>query len=408
MNIKKLLEFALILMIFVFGYQFIVIYLEDSHEVSYEIASGDHEFQIDENYIKKDKFDNYVIQITDDSGHHFVYQINNTFNKQKRIIKDIKTYEKDNYLCLYPITIDAHNETEILCNDGKELVSYQVAKNKIDLRSFVKSINLDDRFMDAKNNPLKTGNITIYSNNLYDDEYLGLYRYKYMTIYNRGQANDFSFSTKDIYKNELGVYINNYFLVPVVSNTTNEYYILDMKRGEPKYMSFSDPLSKNLYNIGVIDGKLYVFDLDKKIEYAINPNNASYEIIGSVSNGFVAYENGEWVTKSITEFTKNKIKFNQNVVDEELSFDYDEIYESNASYYLVDGNRVYRVYKNYKDVRVLLFETDKFNNMMVYNDRIYYLKDDNLYRYDQYGIKTLANNNEFKYNNVNVYYVYND
>ena len=51
-----------------------------------------------------------------------------------------------------------------------------------------------------------------------------------------------------------------------------------------------------------------MFDLKNKLEYEINPKSGSFEVIGNVNKGFKFYENGKWVEKSVTDFTKNKIK----------------------------------------------------------------------------------------------------
>ena len=409
MNIKKIISFIVIAFILVLIYQFVVIYFEKGHSIQYNISGNNIEFKVLEKYQKTDLEDGYTITITSPDNRQYSYYMKNNFNKQKKIISEVKIYNKDNYQCLYPVTI-SNTETEVLCSDGKNTYSSEYTNKKINIEEFLNELKLKDKYNDSKSDPVKDGQVIIYKNNLYDNEYLEIYRYKSLLTYNKDKKNSFTFSSKDIYTNELGQYINNYFLLPI-ENTKKEvaeYYIVNVKKDDYKYITLSQTLSNNLYNIGVVDGKLYGFDLKNKVEYEINPKSGSFEVIGNVNKGFKFYENGNWIEKSVTDFTKNKIKISTISKNDDLKFDYDKIYESNIAYYLIDNGKVYRVYKNAKDVRTLLFEEDKHNNLIVNKDRIYYIKDNYLYRYDQYGTKVLVNNNEFKYNNTNIYYVYND
>ena len=145
--------------------------------------------------------------------------------------------------------------------------------------------------------------------------------------------------------------------------------------------------------------------MKNKKEFAISPLGG-YEVIGTVEDGFKLFEDGKWVSKSVTEFTKNRIKID-NIPKVNLKFEYDYIYDSNKSYFIINDNKVYRIYKDNLDVRVLLFELNNYKNLKVNNERVYYIENNILYRYDQFGIKSLVNYNEFKYNNQNIYNVYN-
>lgn len=409
MNIKRVISFIVVLFILILIYQFIVILLEKGHSIKYNVSGNNIEFTILEQYKKTNSEDGYTIVITSPDNRQYSYYIKNSFNKQKKIISEVKVYNKDNYQCLYPITIN-NTETEVLCSDDKGTYSSEYTNKKVNIEEFLNELNIKDKYIDSKSDTEKDGQVIIYKNNLYDNEYLEIYRYKYLLTYNKDKKNNFTFSNKDIYTNELGQYINNYFLLPIenTNKDINEYYIVDIKKDDYKYITLSQTLSNNLYNIGVVDGKLYGFDLKNKLEYEINPKSGSFDIIGNVNKGFKFYEDGKWIEKSVTDFTKNKIKISTDFKVDDLKFNYDKIYESDNVYYLIENDKVYRVYKNAKEVRTLLFEEDKYNNLIVNKNRIYYIKDNYLYRYDQYGTKTLVNNNEFKYNNTNIYFVYND
>ncbi len=410
MSFKRVFEFIIVFLIVVFVYQFIVIYFENGHEVSYRVASNDLEFNISEKYSKSDDIDKYIINITNNDKYNFVYYLNNSFNKQKRIIDRIESYAKDDYLCILPITINDTLDLEILCSDGNDLYSYEYINKKIDVSGFVTQLKLDDKFIDNKNEEKEEDGLQIYNNNFYDNEYLEVYRYKYLAIFNKGEYKTYQFSTNDIYKNNLGVFLNDYFLMPIVNkkNKVEYYYVANVKNGVDRYLYFDDAISPNIYNIGIVNNKLYIFDLNEKNEYELDPKEKKYRIIGNISNGFQLYENGEWVKKSVTEFTNDKVTIDSRIKDEELKFNYDHLYEDDDTYYLVDNNKLYKVYKFNKDLRILLTDLNNYNNLNFSRGKIYYLRDGYIYRYDQYGTKTLAYNNEFKYNNTNIYYVYNE
>ena len=92
----------------------------------------------------------------------------------------------------------------------------------------------------------------------------------------------------------------------------------------------------------------------------------------------------------------------------ELNHKYDEIFETKNYYYTLVGNKIYKTYKKDLNKRVLLLELNQnYSNLQVEEGRIYYIVDNYLYRYDKYGVDILVENNEFKYNNTNIYHMYN-
>lgn len=404
---KRAFSFALIFLIFVLIYQFVIIFFEQSHEVEYKILSKDKEFEIEEEYRKHKKDDGYYITINQDKK-EFYYYIENNYNKQKRIIKDIKFYEKDNYLCIHPVTKDK-KELEIFCSDGKEVYSYDYVNKRVDISEFLVKLKQEDSYKTDNTNKVSDKEVHFYTNNFYSNEYLSLYQYKKVTVFNQGIFEDYSFSNQDVYKNELGVFIDNFFLVPITEygKPTPKYLLVDSIKLQQEIIYFDNPLSNKLYNIGVIDNKLYVFDLTYKTEYEINPNG-TYKVLGDVDKGFKKYVDGKWVDASVTDFTKDRIKFYETKKTIELNYKYDEIFETKNYYYTLVGNKIYKIYKKDLTKRVLLLELNQnYSNLQVEEGRIYYIVDNYLYRYDKYGVDILVENNEFKYNNTNIYHMYN-
>lgn len=404
---KRVVSFIITFLLIIFIYQIVVVFLSNSHSVSYQIASDDKIFTINETFKKDSNENGYYINIIDDTNKEFIFYVENYYNKQKKIINEIKYYEKDNYLCLYPIDIKNKNDFEILCNDGTGIYSYYYTNTKTDISLFLKNLNLTDKYIDNKNEEVSLDNTIFYKKNIYGNEYVELYRYKSLYIYNNGEVKDITFSNNDIYKNNLGAYINQYFLVPVLSNNTIiGYNVIDCLTKEQKTIEFTDTVSTNSYVVGIASDELYLFDITNKLEIAINPEG-SYQIIGNVEKGFTLYQKGNWIDVSITEFTTNKVTFDLSH-DVDLKYEYSALYAFNNAYYIIDNNKLYKIYKNDLETRVLLLELNNYNNLKIINDRIYYTSNQYLYRYNQYGVKTLLSSNELKYNDTNIYNVYND
>lgn len=406
---KKAVIFVSIILIVVLIYQFIIVLFSNSHEITYKISKDDYEFVIDEVYEKNSKLNGYLLNIRSADDRKFVYYIDNYYNKQKKIIEDIEVYEKDKYLCIYPISIKKNNEFEILCNDGDTLYSSYYVNKKIDINKFVKKRKREYEYKNDTKEKYVNDTITFYQNNFYDNEYLELYRYKYLDVFNKKELKTYKFSDKDIYINNLGNYINNYFVVPKYNekNKITSFHVINILNGKTKDIDFKETLSQKIYRIGIIGNTLYIFDLDNKKEYEINIEKGTYEIIGTVEDGFKIYKDEEWKTISITEFINNKITFDIQA-DIDLDYEYDKIYQTDKAYYIINDNKLYKIYKNNKAIKILLLELNNYTNIQITNDRVYYISGVYLYRYDENGLKKLVENNEFKYNNTNIYYMYNN
>lgn len=406
-NIKRILGLTFTFLLIILVYQFIVVLLSNGHEVTYQYAVDNKVFTITETYKKDNNEDGYYLNIKDEKNKEFVFYVDNFFNKQKKIIKEIKYYNKDNYLCIYPIDMKNQNDFEILCNDGEELYSFYYANTKIDLSEFPKQLKKSNLYVDNKEKVEELNNVNFYSKNIYDNEYVEIYRYKSLFYFHDDNISNITFAISDIYKNTLGAFMDEYFLAPIIrDNRLAGYNSINIVTGDETKFEFNESVSTNCYILGIANEMFYIFDLNNKYEIEINPKGA-YTIIGTVESGYKTYNKGKWEPVSITEFTDKKITFDLSH-GEKVNFEYDELYTTNNAHYYVSQNKLYKVYKNDLDTKVLLLEFENYIDIQIDNDRVYYIVDDCLYRYDKYGIKTLVSNNEFIYNNTNIYHVHNE
>ena len=90
-----------------------------------------------------------------------------------------------------------------------------------------------------------------------------------------------------------------------------------------------------------------------------------------------------------------------NIINKELGIE-EERWRDESAF-----RKRYQAAKKFYDNCFSKMESDTYaKEVKVKNDRIYFIADDYLYRYDEYGITSLVKREEFKYNFNNIYDVY--
>ena len=98
MRIKKKIKIIIILFLLIIP----ILFLRKVYIREYDIIYEKNKYIINEIYKYKDKTDTYEINIKNKTQ-EFTYILNNDFNKNKKIIKNIKVYKEDNLTCILPI-----------------------------------------------------------------------------------------------------------------------------------------------------------------------------------------------------------------------------------------------------------------------------------------------------------------
>ena len=211
---KKIISFIIVLAIMFFVFQFGVNLFKKSHNVSYSINVLDKKLVVHEEYSKDKVIDYYYFEVTLDKI-KFVFDIDNIFNKQKQIIKNIKIYEKKDLVCLSPIYIKNNNDPDIICNIDGDQYSYTSIKDKYDLSEFIDSIeNFDEnKYLNDNSFDLEDRN-KVYKGNMYDNENVIMYNYSTLNKISKKKNSIIRFANYDIYNNELGVLIDKYYVLP--------------------------------------------------------------------------------------------------------------------------------------------------------------------------------------------------
>lgn len=403
---KKIFNFTLVLAILFLVFQFGITIFKSKHSVDYSIKKEDKEIAIHEEYFKDKKVDYYYFELTINKV-KFVFDVNNNFNKQKKIIDDVKVYEKDDLMCISPVYIKNNNDPEIVCNINKDQYSYyEVAKN-YNISNFIDVIdNYNLEKHSSSNKTVNVGRNKVYEDNMYEDENVLVYNYSYLSKIYKYNDKRINFAKYDIYHNDLGILIDKYYVLPKYENRP-EYIsllIINIETEKIEELDIEERLSTNIYINGVVDNKLYLFDKSNLVQYEIDPKKKTYRITGNQKSNAQYYNAGKWETKNIYDFSRQELTFKYSYPVKEK---YVEAFETDKFYYYYNNNNeFYKVYKKNLNKPIFLFKFNDMKEVKVSNDCIYFINNNTLYRYDDNGLKKILTNNEFQYNYENIYSVY--
>ncbi len=363
--------------------ELIFVIFKTKHNIEYKLNIGDKTYDINE--VFKDK--KYYVTISLDNI-KYSYVFDNIFHKSKKIIKDIKYYVKDDLKCIYPVLDNGY----IVCSKDNKLYSGNYFIN--DLGDF-------SSYLDASYST-KTRNIgfaKVYYENIKDNY---IYVYKYNGMYSIGEKlEDINMFSNDTYNNELGVLIGKYY---VSFNYDDKYeyntiLIYNITNNKKRTIELEKPISKSSYINGVVDNKLYVFDVDNLVQYEINPKNKKVREVGNKKDG-VMYYDGEFKTLDVYDFKKEVVKFKYN--DVSYSY-YNKI--GNISYYLDDDNN-FVMHNDVTLLDVVLFNK-RISNINISDDFIYFVNDNTVYSYYIGGtFVPLVSYDELRFNPLNRVFVY--
>jgi len=410
---KRVFSFIIVLAFLFFIYQFVVMLFISHHEVVYNIVKDDKNFEIVEIYEKEKDYENYVFKIKEDTN-TFYFHNSSKLNKKDKIISNVEYFEKDELYCIYPVIENKSMNSEIVCLKNNKLLTYSALKSMSDYRvdEFViilKNKNYENLSWINNDTLTPYHDKQIYKDNLIDNETIILFNYDSIDYYTKEKIDTINLFRNDRYENDLGVLVNNYYVIPNYDqrHEFNSIYIINLKDKSKKEFVFSEEISFDSYINGVVDNDIYLFDKDNKVQYKINPKDETIEIVGSIDVLCKYYNGDKFIEMSVGEFVNKKQIFKEKI-DTKILEKYEgyNIYQKGNIYYLTKGNEVYILYKNYLSNPVLLFKDD-INNITFKDENIYYIKDNLIKRYNpSFGLKNLIIYNELKYNHQNIYDVY--
>lgn len=403
-----LIIFFIVIILYLLSYIF-----KKEHQYNYDFVVDDVKYKVEEKYNYNKGVHNYDFVIEDNNKHIFSFSYGKDLNKKKGIIKKIIRYEKNNLVCIIPkyIKDDIGN---IYCNKKSNTYSYSYLNNKKDkdFKEIVKKIKKDGYYskdLNVSDKVKKKGKVSYYLKNIPIDYRFIMWNYTGINIVSRDGIETKKLVDKnDMYENEFSTMIGKYylFLDTTTTNKLSYYNVLNMRGSSIK--NKKENFTGDYIILGTFNKKLYFIDTDKYIEYTLNPYKKKLEKVGEEKKGYITIKDRTMLKIETSDMKRDpdKYKFVSKVEDESINSKYDakDIYYYNDFYYFRDKDGIfYRSNSKYKNKPTYLFKLDNVNYWSIVNNNILIVTDKYLYFYnDDYGVKKIIKNDEFKYNFNNI------
>lgn len=397
-RVKSLIVFLFIILITIF----IMKLIKKEHEVTYNLK----EYSIQEKfYIQgKEHWYDFIIQ---DKKNNFSYSLNENLSKKKRVIKDIKTYKKNDLVCIIPLYKKEIIENRIYCNLKKKSVStnYLLETKNKDFQLILKQANkYKIKISSPANKKTTYKKLTVYQKNIQDNYKYIIWNYKGIYILSNKELLYQKILDYDLYDSIMATVVGNYYVLfenNSVNGIENIYYY-DLIKNKLHTYKLDDKLAKDSYINGVVDNLIYVADKKIKKQYSINIKKERIEEVGNEEEGYYYYQNEKLKLLSKSDFfMKNRYFDNEKTKDKVLKYN-DLRKEYNYFYYLED-NRLYKALDTNKKNPTLLFELEDIKDWKIIDRDILLLKEDSLYLYnEESGLTKIIESNELKYNYKNI------
>ena len=208
MRIKKILKLIIIL----FFLCLLVLTIIKINTKKYDIIYEKNNHIINEIYEQKNKNHNYEINIKN-KEYEVSFLINEKFNKNKRIIKELKVYEEKNIICLLPIYKKNINLNLYCLEDNKQVSNYYLKDNNSykKILKKVKKYNIE-KYKETKSTK-KYKNIQIYSENIDEEDIFTVWDYKGINIIEKGEIKYQKILNYDLYDNIKSIIYDKYFIL---------------------------------------------------------------------------------------------------------------------------------------------------------------------------------------------------
>lgn len=411
---KRVISLLILLVLLLLMLEWGTTLLKSSHKIEYQVNSSKKTFKVIEEFQKKND-NTYYLEIISDN-HTFIYDVTNTFNKQKEIIESIEVYEKNDILCIYPNLINDKN-LSIQCSIRDKNYSYESIKDNSSVINFVSTLKEKGYREIAWENQDNTGekreSVIVYKNNFLDNDKIIIWNYKGITVVSEDAINYKNVYNSDKYENNHGTLVGKYYIMPVYLNDRvfdfKSLNVINLDDNQSEILDLDTTLNQDTYINGVVNNKLYYFDSDNVVQYEIDPYKNKVRLIGDKNSSGQFYD-GEWNSINIYDFVGTKKEFELKVSDKIKEYSPVSVYQSNVNYYyMTSDNSIYKINKNRLDKPILLLRMPGLKEIKVIDDILYFIVGDTLYYYsDSTGIRKIIKNNEWNYNFNNIYDVYKE
>lgn len=409
---KKVLPILILLAFVAFCYQYIVTFFVTEHKVKYSLIANDQKhYTVSENYQKSKNRNYYSFLVkTQNKKKIYTFSIEQDFNKQERVITDIKYYKKNNLECIFPIYKRNHSYDVSCLLDGEQVSSSYLVSQKNEDFSFIArkfaEDGYDDIYYTIDSPNTKEENVLVAYDYIPEDFVFAIWNYRGIYILSSEGMENKIYLNKDYYENTLSIGAGRYY---VTVNTDNEednlnYYqliVYNLVDGGKTIVDVN--ISQDSYFNGVSNNLLYITDPKEKKQYTLDLRKKEFIEL----NSFYEISNSK-VKKAGKNFLNSPKIDSLQVSNKKITKLYNtkDIRKNRDDYYFKtkDGS-IYRVIQGDYENPLLICQFDNIKEWQVHDDGVSFIVGDTLYLYtDIYGLKPILKNSEFKYNSKNIYY----
>ena len=396
MRIRKEIKIIIILFLLIIP----IIFLRKVFIRKYDIIYEKNKYIINEIYEYKDKVHTYEINIKNKTQ-EITYVLNKDFNKNKKIIKNLKIYKEKDLTCILPI-YSKQVENKLYCVKDNIQVSNYYLKDNESYKKILKKVK-KYKIKNYKENTKTTKykKLKVFDNNISSEDIFTIWDYKGINIIKKDKNTYIKFLDYDLYDDIKSIIYDKYFVLfenNHVDGIKNIHYY-DLEKDKLKIYNPEIIISKDFYINGVVDNLIYVTDNKAKKEYTINLKKEEIVQINK-ANEYLSFYDNEFhnLTKS-DYFMSPQIFNNKKVLDEKISTA--EYIKENNVYYYLENNNFYRQRENRN--KELLFSINDVKEWKIISNKIIIVSEDILYLYDDNrGLVPIIKSNELNYNYENI------
>lgn len=409
---KKVLPILVLLAFAAFCYQLIVTFFITEHKINYSLIANDQKhYTISENYKKDGSRHHYSFLITTQNKKKtYAVSIEEDFNKQERVITDVKHYKKNNLECIFPIY--KRNRTyDVSCLlDGKQVSSAYLLEQKNEDYSFIARKFAEEGYEEiyyTTNTPATSEENLLVSYDYIPENYtFAIWNYRGIYILSSEGIENKTFLNDDYYENKLSMGVGKYY---VTVNTDDEeeklnYYqliVYNLVDGGKTVVDVD--ISQDSYFNGVSDNMLYITDPKEEKQYVLDPSKKEFKELKSpheISNSKLKKAGNDFFSSPKVDSLRVSNKKIKKLYDTE------DIRKNGDDYYFkTDDGKIYRVIQEDYRHPIMICQFDNIKEWQVHDDGVSFIVGDTLYLYtDIYGLKPVLKNSEFQYNSKNIYY----
>lgn len=401
---KNAIKYIVVFIILLLIYQILFNMLKSEHEVSYTVMNKDNAYLVQENYIRNQDYEVYYIDVIN-SDKHYIFTVNNKFNKVKNIVKSVKVYNNNNIECMV-IQMINDEYSEPMCYKDNVLNSYMTVKSELGMEEELEKY--ETTFNEKQDKVIGKYKINANTKHIEKDETIIVYNLKNLVVFKEDSVESVVFGTKDYYQNDYGILIGKYYVIPSILEKPdiNSFIIHNVDKRITDNIKMETGISKSMYYNGVYEDELYITDKSNNKQYKLNPAKKTIELVADEETEAILVKKGELERVPIYSLTEEEIKFTEAKNTTYKKIKYDKLYPNEIfAYYIKDG-KFYKVYEKFQEYPIFLFDTTDAKNIIVKKDNIYFIEGTKLYKYNKYGLNVLIDYEEFEFNYKNRFDVY--